>query len=49
MLLKLLAFLFHAVIEDKGAKCPRCGGTNTDKENGIWYCYDCKKEFGRPG
>ena len=34
-----------SVITDKGATCPRCGGTNTDKENDIWYCHYCQKEF----
>jgi len=29
---------------DKGKQCPRCGSTNTDRQNGIWYCYDCQKE-----
>jgi ribosomal protein L37AE/L43A len=30
-----------------GKRCPnpKCGGTNTDCENGIWYCHDCGKEF----
>jgi ribosomal protein L37AE/L43A len=35
----------HLAVTDKGAKCPRCGGTNTNRENGIWYCYDCQKEW----
>lgn len=26
-------------------KCPRCGGTNTDVENNICYCYDCQYEW----
>jgi len=30
---------------EKGKTCPRCGSTNTDCQNGIWYCYDCQKEF----
>ena len=25
--------------------CPRCKSTNTDLENGIYYCYDCEYEF----
>lgn len=25
--------------------CPRCGSTNTDLENGIYYCYNCENEF----
>ena len=29
---------------EKGAKCPKCGGTN-DKQGGIWHCYDCEKEW----
>ena len=31
--------------EEKGRECPRCKSTNTDKQNNIWYCYDCEKEF----
>lgn len=31
--------------EEKGAKCPKCGSTNTDKEGGIWYCHECEKEW----
>jgi len=32
-------------VSERGAKCPKCGSTNTDKENGIWHCYDCEKEW----
>ena len=28
-----------------GAVCPYCKSTNTNQENGIWYCYDCGKEW----
>ena len=27
------------------AKCPNCGSTNTDVENGIYYCYNCNNEW----
>ena len=30
---------------NSGAKCPKCGSTNTDKQNNIWRCYDCDKEW----
>ena len=30
---------------ERDKQCPRCGSTNTDKQNGIWFCYDCEKEF----
>lgn len=30
----------------KGPKCPKCGSTTTDVENGIAYCYDCDHEWG---
>ena len=46
MLLRFLNFATHAAVQDKGKPCPRCGNTNTDKQGGIWYCYDCEKEFG---
>jgi len=26
-------------------KCPKCGSTNIDCKNGIWYCYECQKEW----
>ena len=29
-------------------KCPKCGRYNTNKENNIWYCYECNHEFGAP-
>jgi len=45
MLFSFLRFLGKAIIEARGAKCPKCGSTNTDKENGIWYCHDCGKEW----
>jgi len=45
VLSKLLRFMIHAVIEARGAKCPKCGSTNTDKENGIWVCHECGKEW----
>jgi len=45
MLFRFLSRIF-SVITDKGKTCPRCGGTNTDCENSIWYCYDCQKDFG---
>jgi len=31
---------------DKGKPCPKCGSTNTDKQNDIWVCWDCHHEFG---
>jgi ribosomal protein L37AE/L43A len=43
MLFKALRSIIHAAT---GKQCPRCGSTNTDEENGIWYCYECEKEFG---
>jgi len=30
---------------ESGKQCPRCGSTNTNCQNGIWYCFDCRKEF----
>jgi ribosomal protein L37AE/L43A len=30
---------------EKGKPCPRCGSTNTDKINNIWYCYECQHEW----
>ena len=33
------------VAKESGLKCPKCGSTNTDKQGGIWYCYDCGKEW----
>jgi hypothetical protein len=27
------------------SKCPRCGSDNIDKKGGIWYCYECQKEW----
>ena len=44
--MKLLSLVGLAAVEDSGKKCPKCGSTNTDKRGGIWYCYDCEKEFG---
>ena len=44
MLLTIFKFIVNAATE-KGAKCPRCGRNNTDKENGIWHCYDCGHEW----
>jgi len=30
------------------AKCPNCEGQNTYyKENGLFYCKDCKREFSK--
>ncbi len=29
----------------KGPKCPKCGSTTTDVQNGIRYCYDCDYEW----
>jgi len=29
-------------------KCSNCGSYNTDRENNIWYCYQCQKGFGGP-
>jgi ribosomal protein L37AE/L43A len=46
MLSKLLKFLVGAAIEAHGAVCPKCGSTDTDKENGIWYCHRCDHEWG---
>lgn len=45
MLSRFLRFWIYAAIEDKGMPCPKCGSTNTDKQNGIWHCYDCQKEW----
>jgi hypothetical protein len=30
-----------ATVEATGTKCPKYDITNTDKQNGMWYCYDC--------
>jgi len=45
--LKMLNKFLRRVIAalEKGAKCPKCGSTNTDKKGGIWYCYDCEHEW----
>jgi ribosomal protein L37AE/L43A len=45
MLLKVLRFVVSSVIEATGKACPKCGSTNANKENGIWHCFDCGKEF----
>jgi len=45
MIVRLLNKLWLTAIEGKGKPCPRCGSTNTDQENGIWYCHDCKHEW----
>ena len=45
MIFRFVSLLIHAARET-GKPCPKCGGTNTDCENGIWYCYDCEREFG---
>jgi ribosomal protein L37AE/L43A len=45
MLLKVLRFLKRAVFEAQGAECPKCHGTSTNKENGIWYCTYCGHEW----
>jgi len=40
--------LFDLIIceaDDKGAKCPKCGRTDTDKQGDIWYCYNCGHEW----
>ena len=29
----------------KTVKCPKCGSTNADIQNGIGYCYDCDHEW----
>jgi len=29
-----LQFVTHALIEARGAKCPKCGSTNTDRQGG---------------
>lgn len=26
-------------------KCPKCGSTNIDCQNGIWHCYECGHEW----
>ena len=44
MLSRIFERIFQ-VITERGKPCPRCGRTNTDCENGIWYCRDCEKEF----
>ena len=36
---------FWKFFANKGAVCPKCGGTNTDKQGNIWHCYDCGKEW----
>jgi len=41
---KLLRFLM-ILANETGLKCPKCGSTNTDKQGGIWHCYDCGKEW----
>jgi ribosomal protein L37AE/L43A len=33
------------LVTARGKKCPKCGGTNTDCENNIWYCHDCQHEW----
>jgi ribosomal protein L37AE/L43A len=45
MFLKIVSFLRRAAVEGKGAVCPKCGSTNTDKQNGIWRCYECDHEW----
>jgi ribosomal protein L37AE/L43A len=45
MFLKVLSFLRWAAVEAKGAVCPKCHGTNTKKENGIWACNYCGHEW----
>ena len=45
MLLRFLSFFVYTIVQESGKPCPRCGSTNTNKENGIWYCYDCQKEW----
>lgn len=44
MLFKFLKAMY-ATIDKRGAKFPGCCSTNTDKQGGIWYCYDCQKEW----
>jgi ribosomal protein S27AE len=31
--------------DEKGKQCPRCGSTNTNKENNIWFCCECHYEW----
>jgi ribosomal protein L37AE/L43A len=45
MLLKIVRFLRRAAIEAKGERCPKCRSTNTDRQGGIWHCYECGHEW----
>ena len=36
--------IFINIKGEKAVPCPRCGSTNGDIENGIFYCYDCEYE-----
>ena len=36
---------FVSQVMEKGAKCSKRGSTNTDRENGIWRCYECDHEW----
>ena len=31
--------------DEKGKPCPKCGSTNTDKQNNIWVCWNCHYEW----
>ena len=46
MLFKIWNLMRYTAVQDKGKICLRCGSNNTDIQGGIWYCYDCQKEFG---
>ena len=41
----MIESMICAPYEDTGKKCPRCGSTDTNKENGIWYCTRCDYEW----
>lgn len=36
---------YKATSNISGAKCPRCNSTDTGKQDGVSYCYDCSYEW----
>lgn len=37
---------YKVAANKSGPRCPKCGSSTTDVENGIAYCYDCDHEWG---